>query len=293
MSLGIAQRLPPTPAVSLVEQPRGIMHTTAGRGAGPIVRLVSPSDLGELIKPFVFLDAFDIEPSASPNFGMHPHSGIATLTLLLDGQLRFEDTIGESGVLEAGGLEWMRASGGAWHGGAIIGSERGRGLQLWVAMPPRFENAQPETQYVPAADVPRIGPVRVLLGQYAGTFSPIAAPGSATYLYVNLKRGERWTYTPTPGHTVAWAYAVEGAVRSGGRILQKTLAVFEDSDAPIDFIAESDTGFAVASAVKHPHPLVLGYYSVHTSQEALEMGESQIEQIGAELRRSGQMKATV
>ena len=275
--------------VSQVNSQRAIKYVTSGRGGGGIVRLVSPSDVGELIKPFVFLDAFDIDPSANPISGLHPHSGIATLTLLLDGQLRFEDTIGKSGVLEAGGLEWMRASGGAWHGGAIIGTERGRGLQLWVAMPPRFENAEPDTQYIPASDVPRVGPARVLLGQYAGACSTIAAPGSATYLYVNLKKGESWTYYPTPGHTVAWAYPVEGAVRSAGRVLSKTLAVYEESDAPIEFIAESDTGFAIGSAVKHPHPLVLGYYSVHTSQESLEMGEAQIARIGARLRQAGEI----
>jgi redox-sensitive bicupin YhaK (pirin superfamily) len=156
-----------------------------------------------------------------------------------------------------------------------------------MAMPPRFENAEPETQYIAPADVPRAGPVRVLLGQYGGTFSPIAAPGSATYLYVNLKKGQRWTYTPSPGHTVAWAYALEGAVRSSGHVLDKTLAVYDDSDTAIDFIAESDTGFAIGSAARHPHRLVLGYYSVHTSEEALEIGEAQIARIGARLRRAG------
>ena len=164
----------------------------------------------------------------------------------------------------------MRASGGAWHDSATAGSDRIKGLQLWLAMPPRFENAAPDSQYVAPQNVPRVGPASVLLGQYGGVFSPIAAPGSATYLYVELKEGEQWTYTPTPGHPVAWAYPAEGAVRSGGVVLNKTLAVFEDSDAPIQFFAESDTGFVIGSAARHPHPLVLGYYSVHTSEASLE-----------------------
>ncbi|MDB5873727.1 MAG: pirin family protein [Ramlibacter sp.] len=270
-------------------RPRAIMHLTRGRGAGPIVRLVSPSDVGELIKPFVFLDHFDMQPTGKPMNGMHPHSGIATLTLLVQGQISYEDTIGKSGVLQAGGLEWMRASGGAWHDGAAVGADRVRGLQLWMAMPPRFENAAPDTQYVAPEDVPQVGPVRVLLGQYGGVVSPISAPGSATYLYVNLKQGERWRYTPTPGHTVAWAYALEGAVRSSGHVLDKTLAVYEDSDATIEFTAETDTGFALGSAARHPYPLVLGYYSVHTSQDALNKGEAQIARIGERLREAGRI----
>lgn len=275
--------------LALEDIERPVTHLTRGREHGPIVRLVSPSDLGEAIKPFVFLDRFEIEPSQTPMFGLHPHSGIATLTLLLDGRLEYEDTIGGSGVLEAGGLEWMRASGGAWHTGRIIGDKAARGLQLWMAMPPRFENAAPEAQYIAPADVPRLGPVRVLLGRYGGVFSPIAAPGSATYLHVELKKGRRWTFTPTPGHTVAWAYAFDGTVHASGQSLERTLAVFQECDAPIDFVAGSDTSFVVASAAKHPYPLVLGYYSVHTSPEALAIGEAGIARIGQRLRAEGRI----
>jgi redox-sensitive bicupin YhaK (pirin superfamily) len=268
---------------------RPVALVTRGRAHGPIVRVVSPSDIGELIKPFVFLDRFEVDPTNAPMFGLHPHSGIATLTFLLEGQLAYEDTIGQAGVLEAGGLEWMRASGGAWHTGRMTGTQRGRGLQLWMAMPPRFENSEPEAQYIAPADVPRVGAVRVLLGGHGGVFSPVKAPGSATYLYVELKKGERWTYSPTPGHNVAWTYAFDGAVRVGDRVLERSLAVFEESDAPIEFVAETDVGFAVASAVKHPYPLVLGDYSVHTSAQALEIGEAGIERIGAKLRAEGRI----
>ena len=60
---------------------RAIVHRTRGSTHGPITRLVSPGDLGEAIKPFVFLDLFSSKVEAGQNpFGMHPHSGIATLT---------------------------------------------------------------------------------------------------------------------------------------------------------------------------------------------------------------------
>jgi redox-sensitive bicupin YhaK (pirin superfamily) len=61
---------------------RSIVIRTRGQRHGPITRLVSPSGIGELIKPFVFLDLFDISAATGPNFGWHPHSGIATLTVL-------------------------------------------------------------------------------------------------------------------------------------------------------------------------------------------------------------------
>ena len=89
---------------------------------------MSPGDLGEFLKPFVFLDLFGFTPTAGhKGFGMHPHSGIATLTYMIEGDLGYEDTTGKKGVLPAGGVEWMRAGNGVWHTGApASGAPRAR-----------------------------------------------------------------------------------------------------------------------------------------------------------------------
>ena len=57
---------------------RTILRRTRGRTHGPVTRLMSPSDFGEILKPFVFLDLFDHQ-GAPFDGGLHPHSGIATL----------------------------------------------------------------------------------------------------------------------------------------------------------------------------------------------------------------------
>ena len=88
---------------------RRIALTTSGRQHGPITRLVSPSDIGELIKPFVFLDHAEATQRPEPLFGIHPHSGIATLTVVLRGGMVYEDTTGKTGSVSTGGLEWMKA----------------------------------------------------------------------------------------------------------------------------------------------------------------------------------------
>src|ERR1700691_2006375 len=94
--------------------PRSIVLRPRGHSHGPITRLVSPGDVGHLIKPFVFLDYFEADPAHAPKFGFHPHSGIAALTLLLSGKLWYEETTGVNGVIEPGGIEWMCAGGGVW-----------------------------------------------------------------------------------------------------------------------------------------------------------------------------------
>ena len=65
-----------------------------------------------------------------------------------------------------------------------------------------------------------------------------------------------------------------------GVVLEREMAVFEEGDAPIEVRAEGDTELIVGSAMKHPHPLVCGYYSVHTSNQGLIRGEAHIETIG-------------
>ncbi|RQR27548.1 hypothetical protein DIE22_30265 [Burkholderia sp. Bp9142] len=62
------------------------------------------------------------------------------------------------------------------------------------------------------------------------------------------------------------------------------MAIFEESDSDLEFEAHSDVEFILGVAIKHPHDLWLGHYSVHTSAQALERGEAEIVRIGSELR---------
>jgi redox-sensitive bicupin YhaK (pirin superfamily) len=273
-----------------VSPSRTIVARTQGRRHGPVTRIVSPADLGELIKPFVFLDYFDFTPSSDALFPMHPHSGIATITVLLSGNLSYEDTTGASGVLSAGSVEWMNAGNGIWHDASPADLKRFHGYQMWLALPRELENGEPQTQYLPAQAIPQAGTARVILGSYEDAHSPIAAPEGINYLHVRLEAGEHWRYTPPSGHTVAWTHVHRGALRVVGERLRDELAVFSESEGALDFVAEGDAEFIFASAVKHPHDLVLGYYSVHTSEAALQAGEAQIARIGAQLRSRGRIR---
>jgi redox-sensitive bicupin YhaK (pirin superfamily) len=266
-----------------------VTHSTAGQAHGSIVRLVSPSDIGELIKPFVFLDYFEAEPAHAPAFGFHPHSGIATLTLLLNGQLWYEETTGVKGVIAPGGIEWMRAGGGVWHTGGAVGTEKIKGFQLWVALPPDLENGPAQSRYLGADEFQSLGPARVILGRHGNAVSKVPAPDGMTYLDVRLKAGERWRYEPPQGHTVAWTAVHQGAVTVPETVAKGELAVFEESDGAIEFQAQGDASFVLGSAVKHPHDLVLGYYSVHTNPDALKKGEDNIARIGRELHAEGRL----
>lgn len=265
---------------------RAIIHRTRGSSHGPITRLMSPGDLGQLLKPFVFLDLFRLEAgSGMTGFGMHPHSGIATLTLNKEGQVSYEDTTGKSGVLQPGDVEWMRAGSGVWHGGKLVGDSAVAGFQLWIALPASEEHAAAESLYLRPEQIAQAGPARVVLGRHQDAVSAIPAPADMNYLDVKLRNGDSWTYTPPPGHMVGWIALDQGGVRlaDGDAVDAGELAVFAQSSGPISFTAQGDTSFVLGSAVPHPHQLVMGRYSVHTSAAALAQGEAGIRRIGLQL----------
>ena len=266
-----------------------IARRTRGQSHGPITRLMSPSDFGRLLKPFVFLDLIDNQGKSFSGFGLHPHSGIATVTYIAEGSVRYEDTNGATGLLPAGGIEWMRAGGGVWHGGGAGEPGRTRGFQLWIALPPALELGPSESAYLAPDAIPTDGPARVLIGSYGSAKSSIHAPSPMNYLAVRLKAGERWIYQPPAGHTVLWTAVGKGSVQVPDELQQGELVAFRPSNAAIEFKAQSDAEFVLGSAVPHDYDLVLGSHSVHTSAEALREAESRILAIETSLIQQGRL----
>jgi redox-sensitive bicupin YhaK (pirin superfamily) len=276
---------------TLVERGSGsrVAKRTRGQKHGPITRLMSPSDLGQLLKPFVFLDLIDNHGKPFNGFGLHPHSGIATVTYIAEGSVRYEDTNGATGLLPAGGIEWMRAGGGVWHGGGLGDPGRTRGFQLWIALRPELELGLSESIYLSPETVPLDGPARVLIGSYGTATSSIKAPSPMNYLAVCLKAGERWSYQPPTGHTILWTAVGKGSILVPDEVQQGEMVAFRPSSAALKFEAQSDVEFVLGSAVPHKYHLVSGSHSVHTSVEALREAERRISEIHTRLIDQGRL----
>ncbi|KAB2913573.1 MAG: pirin family protein [Hyphomicrobiaceae bacterium] len=276
---------------------RRIVRRTRGNGHGFITRLMSPSDLGQILKPFVFFDIFEADRvtirSMASGGGMpiHPHSGVATVTVFTEGHMRYDDPAIGSGSIAYGGVEWMRAGGGVWHGKEMSPGDVSRiqGFQLWLALPPELENADPESRYIEAQAMRRAGPAHVIVGSYEGLQSPVPAFDGVNYLLVTVRPGETWSYQPPAGHSVGWLALAKGALQADTPVAAGEMVIFEEGEAPIPLRATGgeDTVFVLGSAVPHPHTLHLGNYSVHTSAEALARGERRIAELGRRLKEQG------
>ncbi len=280
-------------STDIAERPAAtrVVHRTRGRRHGPIVRLMSPSDLGEELKPFVFLDLFDFVATGTGGMPLHPHSGIATVTVLAEGEFLFDDATSGKGSIRPGGVEWMRAGGGVWHGKEMSnGSEpRIKGFQLWLALPPELENASVDSQYLEASAIPTVGPARVILGSHDGVTSPVRSPAGLNYLLVALAPGEEWSYAAPEGHGQFWIAAAEGSLDANGDTVDAgEMALLGGGAGTVAFTAgDAGATFVLGSAVPHPHDLVLGYYSVHTTPDALTRGEARIDELARLMRERG------
>jgi redox-sensitive bicupin YhaK (pirin superfamily) len=279
----------PQSSTQTATQRRKIVRRTRGNRHGPVTRLMSPGDLGQMLKPFVFLDLFDMDTASFPGIGLHPHSGIATVTYLFEGSVRYEDSTGATGVVPAGGVEWFKAAHGAWHGGGPGDTGHSRGFQLWLALPPDEELGPVENVYLAPDAVARDGPARVLVGTHGGATSSLKAQASLNYLAVRLRAGESWRYQPPIDHTVCWVALSTGRLLVPESVEAGELAIFEPSNHAIDIYAEADAEFVLGSAVPHAHDLMLGQYSVHTSAASLRAGEQRIREIHHRLQNEGRL----
>ncbi len=270
---------------------RKVLFRTSGNQHGPVTRLVSPGDLGEIIKPFVFLDMFNMDASRSNLFGYHPHSGIVTVTVIFEGNVEYEDSTGKAGLLTAGTVEWMQAGNGVWHtaGPVAQAGARLRGFQLWLALPESIENNDPESLYIEPHEIPKTGPARVIIGEYKGVISPLPQIAPITYLHVHLADGELWTFDPPANHDVLWIAISEGSISVSGEILSNEIAIFDSKLGALTISAHGTVNLVLGSAVKHPHPLITGHYSVHTNEEALRIGEDGIKKVGKRLKAEGRI----
>lgn len=263
---------------------RRVTFRTRGLTHGPITRLMSPSDLGHTLKPFVFLDLFNLDLH-DPRGGMsvHPHSGLATITVIAEGDLRFDDPADGVGHIGFGGFEWMRSGNGVWHGKELSGgvAPKAKGFQLWIALQPELEHSTVDSQYVEAQHVPAAGPARVILGSYDGARSPARSPDGMTYLLLRLAAGTAWTFTPPEAQPVSWLAVASGQLVGDTPADEGEMVIFEQSQQPITLQASqsSDAIFVIGSAAPHPHDLHLGNYSVHTSADSLARGEANIERL--------------
>ena len=218
-------------------------------GAGvKLRRAFGFGDTGET-DPFLLFDDFrnDRPGDYRAGFPWHPHRGIETITYVLTGTVAHGDSLGNTGVLGAGDVQWMTAGRGILHQEMPEGDPQGRmhGFQLWANLPSAQKMTAPRYQDIAARDIPEVVDddgtrVRVVCGDFWGKRGPVeGVAADPSYLDVSVPPGQRKTLAVDTRRN-AFAYVFEGS--ADFRDASRPLGVLTEKPGPVETVARERTG---------------------------------------------------
>jgi len=173
----------------------------------------------EQYDPFLLLDDFrsDDPEEYAHGFPWHPHRGMETITYVLRGTVEHGDSLGNTGVIAPGDVQWMTAGSGIIHQEMPHGDESGAmyGFQLWANLPAAHKMMTPRYRGVTSTEIPSVtdpggATIKVIAGTAGGVTGPVRdVVTSPEYLDVSLPAGTSFTHRTSRGHTV-FAYVIGG-----------------------------------------------------------------------------------
>ncbi|NOR39058.1 MAG: pirin family protein [Candidatus Thorarchaeota archaeon] len=236
-------------------------------GAGVRLKRVFGYNEVELMDPFLLLDHFgsDNPDDYLKGFPWHPHRGIETITYMIEGQVKHEDSLGNSGTIESGDVQWMTAGSGIIHqempnrtDGMMMG------FQLWANLPSSDKMMHPRYQGIKESEIPEVvtesgARVRIICGKLDGTCGPVSEiVTDPEYLDVIVPLGAEFTHSVKRGHTV-FAYVFEGKGyfdQDKERLIESDhLVLFEDGEQIVATAGEEQLRFLLVSGMPIGEPI--------------------------------------
>jgi quercetin 2,3-dioxygenase len=194
--------------------------------------------------PFLLLDEFrsDNEEDYIKGFPWHPHRGIETITYMIQGSINHGDSMGNSGVITTGDVQWMTAGSGIIHQEMPAGDKEGKqwGLQLWANLPSSHKMMEPRYREIKESQIPKVTlnngvVIKVIAGEIEGEHGPVQdIVIDPEYMDIEIPPGEQFTHKVTREYTV-FAYVLEGGGYFDGatknNIGNENLVLYEDGDS--------------------------------------------------------------
>ena len=268
-------------------------------GAGVNLRRAFGFGATEEFDPFLLFDDFRNERPEDyvAGFPWHPHRGIETITYVLAGDVHHQDSLGNSGAMGAGDVQWMTSGRGILHQEMPKGDADGRmhGFQLWANLPGSLKMTDPRYQDVKSEQIPEVTDddgtvVRVICGSFWGKTGPIeGVAADPQYLDIYVPAGKR-KVLPLEVSRHAFAYVIDGegvfvdasepqavateSVGVDGRpamsvIGNRNLILFDQGDSIVVQAGEAGVRFLLASGKPLREPVAWRGPIVMNTQEEL------------------------
>ena len=281
----------PTPGSSTLQRSRQVERLVRGQptsdGDGVKLTRVLTQPLQKRLDPFLMLDAFGSDAASDyvGGFPSHPHRGFETVTIMLEGRMRHQDSVGNVGLLEPGSVQWMTAGRGIIHS-EMPEQQEGRmaGFQLWVNLAAKDKMQPPAYRDVPPADVPVVQldggvQVRVIAGTALGVSGAVTRPTTEPLvLDIVLPAGRSFEALLPAGHN-AFAYVYGGGTvtigqseidNSAAKVESERMAILTN-DAAADGVritAETDARVLLVAGAPLNEPIAQhGPFVMNTTAE--------------------------
>jgi quercetin 2,3-dioxygenase len=234
--------------------------------------------------PFLLLDDFrsDNPEDYIKGFPWHPHRGIETITYILYGKVEHGDSLGNSGLIGPGDVQWMTAGSGIIHQEMPKGDAAGRmgGFQLWANLPAAQKMMDPRYRDVKSSQIPLVAvkggaSIRVICGEVEGTRGPVQdIVTDPEYLDVALPAGAEFRHPTKPDHTVL-AYVIEGQAyfdpEKKTQVVNRELVQFEAGNQVVASAPDVPARFLLISGKPIGEPVAWYGPIVMNTQEELQI----------------------
>jgi len=234
----------------------------------------------DFIDPFLMFDEFGSENKDDyiAGFPAHPHRGIETVTYMLAGKFKHEDSTGCKGEMGPGSVQWMTAAGGIIHSEMPIMKEgKLHGFQLWVNMPAKLKMSKPSYQNIEPEDIPEFKDqekrIKIISGKYQNkTGSVKGISVDPIYLDVSLENEKIFNYIIPSSHNV-FIYLIYGEIKIGSKAhdkLQNSTLISLTNGNSLKIFSVKKSQFLIIAGKPIGEPIARGGpFVMNTKQEIL------------------------
>ena len=254
-------------------------HTVLEGGGFPVRR---PSATGTLMSPFLLLDELGPvhwAPGDAIGAPAHPHRGFETVTYMIQGAMKHEDSAGNKGDLNPGDVQWMTAGRGIIHSELPQDDflEQGgvtHGFQIWVNLPSKDKMMNPRYQDIPSEQIPKVtsedGKVwaNVIAGSTLGVQAVIDTVIPITYIHMKIQQDGSHRQVIEKGLN-GMIYVFGGTVHIDGKpVLDGQLGILTDGDEVVFEARDEDAEFLILAGPELNEPIArYGPFVMNTRDE--------------------------